>query len=88
MKRGGLPESQNEHREISKAALDRDIKLAGGLLEHHLWKAVEIVKDGSGFGSLPNDGNGAQFARLAKAMPCNARVAFCFLSDRKNLDSG
>ena len=78
MKRGRSAGIAKRASRDFKAALDRDIKLAGGLLEHDLWKGVEIVKDGSGFGSLPDDGNGAQFVRLAKAMPCNARVAFCF----------
>jgi DNA-binding GntR family transcriptional regulator len=56
MKRGRPGGIANEHREILKAALDRDIKLACGLLEHHIWKGVEIVKDGTA-AKLPNESN-------------------------------
>jgi GntR family transcriptional regulator, carbon starvation induced regulator len=41
-----MPESQNEHRDILEAALARKTEEACGLLEHHIRKGVELVKDG------------------------------------------
>ncbi len=41
-----MPESQNEHRAILDAALARKPKIACQLLDHHIRKGVDIVKQG------------------------------------------